>query len=406
MNNIEHNNLCQSVKSKNNLNLQCQNKPKKNELFCGIHLNCKNILLFKVENTTNSSNIINPINEIQNNTITQDNNLINTILDNQSNDEKEIILTTKSVKDVDDEIFDKDKLYENILNDSYMSIYTIRKSIKKAKLNLLINTKNSKSLLIKALKNIIALERYYLSNQSCLIKIQSIFRKWLVYRKKICNNDTDILTFISKYDIPYKFFYLFNDKVTNKKYGYDIRTLLEIIKSDYPSCPYTFREFTENEKIEIKNYCNKLISNGIKLNLEKIKLSPEEEIDMKIKDIFHKINMLDNYTDHLWFKNLNLHQLIDLYIKSEDIWNYRSNMSIESKKKIIKNGVAFSIPLQIIKMYKSRSKLQHILLDEYNRFITEGVNRDEKKLGAILVLTGLVEVSFEAAQALPHLIQI
>jgi len=55
---------------------------------------------------------------------------------------------------------------------------------------------------------------------------------------------------------------------------------------------------------------------------------------------------------------------------------------------------------------KSKLKLQNIILNDYLRLINEGINRDEKKLGAILILTGLVEVSFEAADALPHLIQI
>jgi hypothetical protein len=50
--------------------------------------------------------------------------------------------------------------------------------------------------------------------------------------------------------------------------------------------------------------------------------------------------------------------------------------------------------------------MQNVLLDEFTRFITEGINRDEKKLGAILILSGLVEISSEAAEALPHLVQI
>ena len=127
---------------------------------------------------------------------------------------------------------------------------------------------------------------------------------------------------------------------------------------------------------------------------------------MKIKDVFHQINMLDNYTNHMWFKNLNLHQLIELYIKSEDVWNYRSNMTIESKKKIVNNGVAFNIPIPVIKLYKSKSKIQHVLLDEFKRCINEGINRDEKKLGAILILTALVEVSYDASLALPYLVQL
>ena len=127
---------------------------------------------------------------------------------------------------------------------------------------------------------------------------------------------------------------------------------------------------------------------------------------MKIKDIFYRINMLDNYTDPEWFKNLNFMQLLTLYVKAEDIWNYRSNMSIESKKKIVKNGIAFNIQPHMLKNVKNYMKLQNILLDEFMRLITEGIDRDERKLGAILILTALVEVSGDAANALPHLVQV
>ena len=54
---------------------------------------------------------------------------------------------------------------------------------------------------------------------------------------------------------------------------------------------------------------------------------------MKTKDIFYEINMLDNYTNHFWFSNLELHELITLYLKMQDLWNYRTDMSIEAKKK-------------------------------------------------------------------------
>ena len=58
---------------------------------------------------------------------------------------------------------------------------------------------------------------------------------------------------------------------------------------------------------------------------------------MKIKDVFYQINMLDNYTNPSWFKKLELYHLMELYVRTEDIWNYRSNMDIESKKRILNN---------------------------------------------------------------------
>ena len=348
---------CKSIKSKLSLNVQCCNKAKPNEIFCGIHLNSKNTILFNYE------------------------------------------------IDITKLIFNKEELYNKILNNEYISIYSLRKSIKNCGLNNLINTKQSKQLLISSLKNIIEKERFYDVNKYYLIKIQSFFRKWLIYRRKKCYNDTDILTFTCKYEIPNNYFYIFYDLKTNKNYAYDIRTLLEIINSEYPSCPYTFRKFEEDEKEKIYKYKDRLNSYNINTNIEKEKLSYEDETEMKIKEVFYQINMLDNYTNHIWFKNLNLNQLIDLYLKMEDLWNYRSNLCMESKKKIVKNGNIFYIPLSIIKSKNVLIDMQNILLDEFLRLITEGIDREEKKLGAILILTGLVEVSFEAAMALPYLIQ-
>jgi hypothetical protein len=310
-----------------------------------------------------------------------------------------------SKNDKKKEIYDKDVLFEKIINNSYLSIYTIRKSIKNIGLNKFIDTKQSKTDLIQSLKIYIFKERFYQTNIQKIIKIQSFFRKWLVHRRKLCYNETDILSFTSKYEIPNQYLFIFNDTQTNKKFAYDIRTLIQIINSDYPSCPYTFRNFTENEKNNIKNHVNKLLLYNIDISIEKEPLTPEEEVDMKIKEVFYQINMLDNYTNHMWFKNLTLYQLTELYLKMEDIWNYRSSMTIETKKNIVKNGVAFNIPIHIIKNQKCILKIRHILLDEFLRMINEGKDREEKKLGAMLILTGLCEVSLEASYALPHLIQ-
>jgi len=368
-------NLCRSVQSKTNINIQCNNKPKNDNLLCGKHCNSKKIIYY---------------------------NIIELNINNIDN------LVVKDDKDDKDDkiIYSKEQLFEIVINDKHINIYSLRKSIKNCGYNKIINTKQSKNILINLLKKIIIQERFYLNNEQSIVTIQKYFRKWLVLRRKYCINDTDILTFISKYDIEEKYFYIFYDYVTKKKYAYDIRTLAQILDSEYKSCPYTFRLFNDYEKEKISNYIDTLIINNIDINIEKKVLTFEEETNMKIKDIFYEINMLDNYTDPEWFKDLSLFNLMELYLKMEDIWNYRSSMTLESKQRIVKNGIVFNIPPNIIKYQKNKLKLQNVILDEFKRMISEGINRDEKKLGAILILTGIVEVSSDAANALPHLIQI
>ena len=401
--NIFNINYCHSIKGKYNFNTQCTNKPKIGSFLCGKHINCKNVVYFNLNNI-NNLDIINNINETF-----LELPVVSTVVSPKSNEpkNKEEDKMNKENKDNNDKkIYERLELYERIINNISTSIYSIRKSIKYCKLNGFINTKNSKQVLIADLKKFIAKERYYEANKAKLILVQSIMRKWLIHRRAKCSNDTDILTFTCKYEIPSQYFYVFYDAITKKRYAYDIRTLVEIINSDYLSCPYTFRKFTDDERNRIMNYAKKLEEKNIIIKIEKPELNEKEEIEMRMKDVFHKINMLDNYTDHTWFKNLNLHQLINLYVITEDIWNYRSNMTSEAKCKIVKNGTVFNIPIQFIKSQKSVSKMQDILLTDFMRCITEGEDINEKKLGAILILTGLVEVSVSAAIALPHLIQV
>jgi len=421
-------NLCKSVKSKKNINEPCTNKAKTNEIFCGKHLNSKGIILYnpvlQINNNnqllTNDSSINNlvSINPIINNIVNDEINLISNdavnIEKNISTDifEKNNIIdiledmpTLAEFNDKEIKIFSKEELFEIISNDLYINISSIRKSLKNCSLNKIFNTKLSKSNLINDIKKYMMRERYFMSNLQSIILLQNFFRKILVLRRKECTNDCDMLTLSSIYDIHSNYFYIFYDKFTNKKFGYDIRNLYAIIISENQTCPYTFRSFTGEEKDDIINYCQMLEDNGINIGLEKVNFNAEQELEMKMKSIFHKINMLDNYTNYLWFKNLNLYQCIDLYIRSEDIWNYRSGMDLEAKKRIVESGCVFNIPLNIIKNIKTKSRVQHLLLDEFNKIVSEGVNKDEKKLGAILILTGLVEVSKDAAESLPHLVQ-
>jgi hypothetical protein len=399
--NMDFNNeLCNSVKSKNCKNLQCTHKKKAGELFCGIHLKSGNIELFKpviIEN-------------IQIN-INENIELYEPILNVEIDDIKMNIIEDKLKESpiIDKNIlYTKEEFFKLFITNKHsnVSIFTIRNNIKLLGLNKYIHTKQSRPLLINDIIKLIQKERYYENNYDKIICTQSIVRKWLVKRRYICCNTVEITSFDNIFEIPSVYYYLFNDSMSNKSFGFDIRSLLAILKSDYPSCPYTFRHYSDDEKNSIFNHAKKLSKIGIILEFDKLELNKDQEIEMRMKDVFHKINMLDNYSSHLWFKNLDIKGLATLYSKLEDIWNYRVGMDTVEKMRILQtnNGNAFLMSINTIKHIKSKIQLQEILLNEIDRFITEGINRDERKLGAMLMLTGLVEVSYEAADGLPHLV--
>ena len=369
--------ICHSIKTKKEPFIQCTNKKASGEVFCKNHLKTKYTTLYKCNELNECIECIN--NENYDEPILQE----NCKLDN----EREML-------------YEKDDFFDLFLTNkcNNLTVYVIRKNIKN--LGLLISTKQSKSELIKDIKRLMTY------NVNKIILIQSVIRKWLIYRRNKCCNKEEITSFDSIFDISPTYFYLFKDKQNGLSYGYDIRSLVSILKSDYQSCPYTYRHFTDEEKERINKFVKKIKDKGVSLSFDKMEFTPEQAMEMRMKDIFHKINMLDNYTSHTWFNNLSLNSLVTLYNALEDIWNYRLGMTPEAKSNILPstNGNAFTLSVNSIKRIKNKLQLQDILLTEIDKFISDGINRDERKLGAMVILTGLVEVSDDAADGLPHLV--
>ena len=239
-----------------------------------------------------------------------------------------------------------------------------------------------------------------------IIKCQSIIRRFLVIRKKKCINDEDFFTLENKYLIPDKYFISITDE-NNYTYCFDIRSLNKLLETSKLN-PYTSKPFTSKNLTKINNKISSLraseSSDTISYNFIS-GLSDEQIFESCMIEIFHKFDMLDNYTDYKWFANLSLRELKLLYFNLEKLWNYRSQLSHNQKCRIIHSGIAFNIPHARINRISNIKHLQKILLDEFNRFASEGVDINEKKLGVMLILTCLVEVSYNAAISLPHLRQ-
>ena len=112
-------NYCHSVKSKANLNLQCSNKCKTNEILCGKHLNSKKIILFKKDTCVDG----NETHSLINDTICTVNETQSLINDNICTVNK----THVHINDIDGNIvnipseqnniiYSKDELFERISN--------------------------------------------------------------------------------------------------------------------------------------------------------------------------------------------------------------------------------------------------------------------------------------------------
>ena len=114
---------------------------------------------------------------------------------------------------------------------------------------------------------------------------------------------------------------------------------------------------------------------------------------------------LGNYTESAWFSSLRRSELIKFTRELHDIWNFRLNLTAETKHNICPHGDPFrhhnllniaTIPLEVLKK---------VVINIIENFIFSGSTEEYQSLGCIYVLTALTLVNNNAAESLPWLFQ-
>lgn len=255
-------------------------------------------------------------------------------------------------------------------------------------------------------KNTELCSRYETIDVSKLVKIQSLARR-LIIKQRVERrtkpespiNVTDFLYDVHYLEISEALYIDFFD-ADKKRYFFDLRSLKTHIDTSGMTNPYTRNEISpENQKL-ILDKVNETEKKGKKTQVEKTVFnSKEKEVEMRVLDVFQKINALDNYVDHNWFMDMNSSQLKKLYSVCEDTFNYRSQLPFNKKRDLVKNGLAFPIHPSKVHIINSLTQIREICITEFERFATEGKTKDDCKLGTMLMLTAFVEVCPKAAAA-------
>ena len=239
-----------------------------------------------------------------------------------------------------------------------------------------------------------------------IVKIQSLFRKNREMFKRQTLNTEDFYTLESL--IPMPSIYFIKVKDNEKYYGFDIRSLKKYleVKKDINN-PFTNIPFADDSLKIIKDRISYIYDKKLFYPDKGDILNTKQKYDQYVFKVFRLYDELGYIIQLSWFFNLNLIQLKILYKKAEDIWNFRAQLSIDDKKKIVNDGKAF--PISVNKVLKSSKDdiytIRYIILREFERLVSEGITEGDRKLGAMLMLTALVDVSFEAASSFPWLLQ-
>ena len=386
------NNLCLSIKKKNTF-IQCTRKRKDGKLFCGYHCRAKKVIRYDEWLKTQTLGVketpcIKEEPEI---------NFESIILNKK--------IKNKTKKRINIKINEPNSIAEFMIIYKRLLVKQLHKYIDNFGLQEIVRYAKRKREIISLLGIYEKTFNNCLRNFDKLIKLQSFFRMRIIRNRIDCNNDTDVCLFEPLLDIPCGSFIRVKDD-DEFWYGFDITTLKECLKNSDQN-PYNRRDFSQKNLIKIRNFIRSIENRGRILEIEKVILTPEKEVEMKAVSIFQKFDMLGNYTDHNWFLELTLQKLKQLYREAQDIWEYRAQIPINMRTQYLMNGKAFTIPYFYIDHIQNEQKieLQNIILTEFDRFASEGVDEETRKLSVMLMLTSLVIVSKKAADAMPQYVQ-
>lgn len=263
----------------------------------------------------------------------------------------------------------------------------------------------------------------YLYFSCYIIKIQKVFRRTLVkiykdihgpasFNRKICTNSNDFISMDPIEEINFHQFISYKDS-DGFIYGFDINSLhnLFLKSGNEIKNPYNRNIIPESIFKNIRSLIRigKILKININLNFEDDtkNLSNEKAIELRALTLFQSIDALGNYSNVNWFISLNRSQLIKLIRELLDIWNYRAQLSNQTKRNICPPiGDPFrSLSIQYINVEENLWNVKKVILEVLEKFVNSGLDKDSKALGAYYVLGALTLVNSEAATSLPWLFQ-
>jgi hypothetical protein len=302
----------------------------------------------------------------------------------------------------DKEILTPSDLDYKLKNKQRIYVDTIRKTLKALNMNWI----GKKPVLLERLKQHYNSIDYYRKYEKTIILVQNKFR--MKYATK-CVNDEDFFTLDKFIEIEPIFFYSYIDN-ENFRYGFDIRSLKKLLSNSNIN-PYNRRPISEKTIKSIKNRIIFIEKKQISTIIETpMQLSEEQVIRNKVLNVFEKIdslNILSFGSNVNWFLNLSFSYIKKLYRCLEDIWNYRVQINMEQKCKIVPNNDIFKYQLNyIINLYpQEKNILSKIVLEEMNKLVSSGIDAESRRTGGYYVLIALTEVSYECASSIPWLAQ-
>lgn len=223
----------------------------------------------------------------------------------------------------------------------------------------------------------------------------------------LATNPNELYSFDPLSSIPRVYLFSFADS-RRAVWVFDIRTLAHAMGAGFPSMnPYTRETLPAAALSRLQTRVGWLRARGYQIqHINSDELTPEQLWNQRVLDLILKIEALGYYANTEWIHNLSKVQLIVLYKKLEDLWNWRLGLTPLQKETIVPghagpDGNRLFAFIAEDHFHKHRNWWLRQLVGVCEAFVSRGATAEQHKLGAMYVLMGLVQVCREAAVALP-----
>ncbi len=241
---------------------------------------------------------------------------------------------------------------------------------------------------------------------------QRKFQGPAIYSRDLAHNTTEVYSLDSIETIPQVFFFSFQD-AHNLIWAFDIRSLLQLVSQGQAlQNPYTRDPIPQKAIQQFRSRIDWLRKRKYALlyGLEET-ITPEQEWNQRVLDTFMKIEALGYLLSTSWFQDLTLDGLQKFYRALYQLWYWRLGLSTQEKDEICPGHLQSTTrlfkhdPDEMIRIHKDAKWWKRNLLGILHSLVTRGTSKSLRGLGALYVVMGLVQVSEQAAEAYPWILE-
>jgi len=245
----------------------------------------------------------------------------------------------------------------------------------------------------------------WLINRSNIKKIR---RQGIAYAMpELSNNTTDFFSMEDIVVINKSSLFSFVDE-DRKLYAFDVRSLAALLekKTEEPiTNPYNRQVISDKNIKKAVSFIRWSRKKSLPTRWDPIQPdTPDQVFQLKVTDLFQKIDELNYYTDSYWFIKLGVNNLRKLYVELYDIWYHRAGLTNEQRNLIIPSPARpFRFSIREVIGLKNIDVLRKLNLDMIRMFISAAVDKSDRGLGAMYILTAMTLVCKECAESYPWL---